>query len=74
MIERLDLAFNQAAGKRFYLLYGVGAGDAFIDQDFREKSIEEVLFQELRARAALIELSLCHPIVPFISWMNNPEN
>jgi len=50
MIERLSRAFDQAPGKRFHILFGTGVGDAFIDQDFNEKSIEEVLLQELKER------------------------
>ncbi len=50
MIERLSRLLDQEAGKRFCLLYGPGVGDAFIDQDLIEKSIEEVLLLELKRR------------------------
>jgi SpoVK/Ycf46/Vps4 family AAA+-type ATPase len=50
MIERLSSALDLGVGKRFQLLYGTGVGDAFIDQEFNEKSIEEVLLLELKRR------------------------
>ena len=50
MIERISRLLDQAAGKRFYLIYGSGAGDSFIDMELSEKSIEDVLLMELRQR------------------------
>jgi SpoVK/Ycf46/Vps4 family AAA+-type ATPase len=50
MIERISRIFDQGTGKRFYLVFGNGVGDAFIDMDFEERSIEDVLLLELRSR------------------------
>jgi hypothetical protein len=50
MIERLNRALDEGIGKRFKILYGTGVGDVFIDQDLKEKSIEEVLLLELKRR------------------------
>jgi AAA+ superfamily predicted ATPase len=50
MIERLSRALDFGTGKRFQLFYGIGIGDVFIEQDFNEKSIEEVLLLELKKR------------------------
>src|SRR5512135_246487 len=50
MIERISRIMDQGRGKRFFIIYGTGVGDAFIDMDFQERSIEDVLLMELKSR------------------------
>ena len=82
MIERISRIFDQGAGKRFYVIYGTGVDDAFIDMDSDERSIEDVLLLELRNRGySRVIFVAPHRSIYFhdeqseqLTWLPNPNH